>query len=190
MKIVLVVFSAIIYLTATPLANEAKQRSLFTDVKAHKVGDLITVLIVEDSRAANKAKTSTQKKTDASTSGSAGIGPLDFIPAWGASGGDEIQFDGQGQTEKAGLIRAKMTVSVIHIRENGDLVIEGTRAVTINDEQELLFLSGVVRSRDISQDNTIYSYQIADAQISTKSKGGITEGHRPGIFTRLLNWLF
>lgn len=83
-----------------------------------------------------------------------------------------------------------MTVSVIHIRENGDLVIEGTRAVTINDEQELLFLSGVVRSRDISQDNTIYSYQIADAQISTKSRGAITDGHRPGIFTRFLNWLF
>lgn len=190
MKLFLSVAVIFALVTVSPSANEVKQRSLFTDVKAHKIGDLITVLIVEDSRAANKAKTSTQKKTDSKTSGTAGIGPLDFIPAWGASGGNEIQFDGQGQTEKAGLIRAKMTVSVIHIRDNGDLVIEGTRAVTINDEQELLFLSGVVRSRDISQDNTIYSYQIADAQISTKSKGSITEGHRPGIFTRILNWLF
>ena len=80
MKIPFILLLTLLYLAGAPFANEAKQRSLFTDVKAHKVGDLITVLIVEDSRAANKAKTSTQKKTDASTSGTAGIGPLDFIP--------------------------------------------------------------------------------------------------------------
>jgi flagellar L-ring protein precursor FlgH len=101
-----------------------------------------------------------------------------------------MQFDGQGQTEKTGLIRAKLTASVTEIRDNGDLVIEGNRNVTINNEQETLFLNGVVRSRDISQDNTIYSYQIGDARISTKSKGAITDGQRPGFVTRLLNWIF
>jgi flagellar L-ring protein precursor FlgH len=171
-------------------AGDVKQKSLYTDVKAHKVGDLVTVLIVEDSRASNQAKTSTQKKTDAKTSGTAGVGPLRFIPAWDASGGDELTFDGQGQTEKTGLIRAKLTAVVTEIKDNGDLAIEGNRSVTINNEEETLFLTGLVRSRDISQDNTIYSFQIAEARISTKSKGAITDGQRPGFFTRLINWIF
>lgn len=172
------------------IASEVKRRSIFTDVKAHGVGDLITVLIVEDSRASNKAKTITKKKTDAKTEGTAGLGPLDFIPLWGASGSDEIQFDGQGQTEKTGILRAKITVTVIDVRENGDLVIEGNRVITINNEQETLFLSGIVRGRDISENNTVYSYQVGNAQVSTKSKGAVTDGHRPGFFTRLVNWVF
>jgi len=117
-------------------ANEVKQRSIYTDIKAHGTGDIITVLIVEESRALNKAKTTTKKKTDAKTEGTAGLGPLDFIPLWGASGSDQLQYDGQGQTEKIGALRAKMTVTVIDVNENGDLVIEGNRVVTINDEKE------------------------------------------------------
>jgi flagellar L-ring protein precursor FlgH len=191
MRIILAIYLAIgLFAGNVYSGNEVKQRSLFTDVKAHKVGDLVTVLIVEESQASNRAKTSTQKKSDAKTTGTAGLGPLDFIPAWDFSGSDQMQFDGQGQTEKTGLIRAKLTASVTEIRDNGDLVIEGNRNVTINNEQETLFLNGVVRSRDISQDNTIYSYQIGDARISTKSKGAITDGQRPGFVTRLLNWIF
>ena len=171
-------------------ANEVKQRSIYTDIKANGVGDLITVYIVEDSRASNKAKTVTEKKTSAKTEGTAGMGPLDFIPLWGASGSDELKFDGKGQTEKIGMLRAKMTVTVIAVKENGDLIIEGNRVVTINNEKETLFLSGIVRPRDVRDDNTIYSYQIANAQISSKSKGTITNGQRPGFITRLINWIF
>lgn len=182
----------ILFLTSSnaSLANEVKSRSLFTDHKAHAIGDLITVLIVESSSASNKAKTTTEKKTEASTDGTAGIGPLDFIPMWGASGQDQLKYDGKGQTEKYGSLRAKMTVTVLEVMPNGDLVIEGNRLVKIDNEEETLFLSGTVRSRDIADDNTIYSYQIANAQISTKSKGTVTNGHRPGFITRLINWIF
>lgn len=189
MRLIIITIFCFIY-GGFVIASEVNQRSIFTDVKAHGIGDLITVLIVEDSRASNKAKTITKKRTDAKTEGTAGLGPLDFIPLWGASGSDEIQFDGQGQTEKTGILRWKMTVSVIDIRENGDLVIEGNRVITINNEQETLFLSGIVRPRDVSGNNTIYSYHIGNAQISTKSKGAVTDGHRPGFFTRLINWIF
>ena len=171
-------------------ANEAVQRSIYTDIKAHKVGDLITVLIVEDSRAVNKAKTTTKKKTDAKANMIGALGPLQIGRLWNASGGNEVKYDGQGQTEKMGALRAKLTASVVSIRDNGDLVIEGNRIVTINNEEENMFLSGVVRPRDISTDNTVYSYQIADAKISSKGKGAVTEGQRPGIITRILNWIF
>ena len=188
--LIVLLITAVLIITNSVSANEAKQRSIFTDIKAHGVGDLVTVYIVEDSRAISKAKTTTRKSTSASTEGTAGLGPLDFIPLWGASGSDELQFDGQGQTEKMGALRAKLTATVVAVKENGDLVIEGSRVVTINNEDETLFLSGVVRSRDISNDNTVYSYQIGDAKISSKGKGNITDGHRPGFVTRLINWIF
>ena len=177
-------------LTAVSLADNVKSRSLFTDHKAHDVGDLITVLIVESSSASNKAKTTTEKSSEVKTDGTAGVGPLDFIPMWGASGGNEAKFDGKGQTEKSGSLRAKMTVQVMEIRPNGDLVIEGTRVVKIDNDEETMFLSGTVRSRDVADDNTVYSYQIANAQISTKSKGTVTNGNRPGFVTRIINWIF
>jgi len=171
-------------------ATEVSRRSLYTDIKAHNIGDLITVFIMEDSKAVNKAKTTTKKQSDMATEGSAGLGPLDFIPLWGASGSDQMDYSGQGQTEKSGSLRAKLTATVIEIRQNGDLVIEGSRVVTINDEDETMFLSGIVRPRDISENNMVYSYQIADAKISSKGKGVVTEGQRPGFVTRLLNWIF
>jgi flagellar L-ring protein precursor FlgH len=170
--------------------NEVRSRSMFTDIKAFEVGDLITVIIAENSRASNKAKTTTEKKTEAGTEGTAGLGPLDFIPLWGASGQDELKYDGKGQTEKSGSLQARMTVRVIAVLPNGDLAIEGNRVVIVNDDEETLFLSGIVRSRDISDANTIYSHQIANAQISSKSKGTTSTGNRPGFVTRILNWIF
>lgn len=191
MKKLHILLLLILLIYAIPLySNEVRQRSLFTDHKAHSVGDLLTVLIVEDSRASNKAKTTTEKSTEASTDGTAGLGPLDFIPLWGASGKDQLKYDGKGQTEKYGSLQAKMTVAVIAINPNGDLVIEGNRIVSIDNEEETLFLSGMVRQRDIADDNTVYSYQIGNAKVSTKGKGTITNGHRPGFITRLINWIF
>ena len=182
------IFFAAIYGISS--GQEVKTQSLFTDHKSHRVGDLITVLIVESSSASNNAKTVTEKSTTTSTDGTAGVGPLDFIPMWGASGGNETKYDGKGQTSKSGSLSARMTVIVTEVKPNGDLVIEGNRVVKIDNDEETLFLSGTVRSKDVAQDNTIYSYQIANALISTKSKGTTNTGNRPGFITRVINWIF
>jgi flagellar L-ring protein precursor FlgH len=187
---ILVITLLIALITNISPAQQVKSRSLFTDHKAHNVGDLLTVMIVESSSASNKAKTTTEKSTEASTDGTAGLGPLDFIPLWDASGNDGIKYDGKGQTEKSGSLRAKMTVSVVEIMPNGDLAIEGSRVVKVDNDEETLFLSGTVRSRDVAEDNTVYSYQIANAQISSKGKGTVTNGNRPGFITRILSWIF
>ncbi|MEE9554273.1 MAG: flagellar basal body L-ring protein FlgH [candidate division Zixibacteria bacterium] len=170
--------------------GEAKSKSLFTDIKAHTVGDLLTVLIVEDARASNKAKVTTKKKSRAETSGGPGIGGIDFFAQWGMSGENSNEFDGEGRLEKNGSIRAKIAVRVISVYENGDLAVEGSRVMSINADKETLFLSGIVRQKDISSENTIYSFQVADAQISFKGKGQTHDGARPGFFSRLINWIF
>jgi len=165
-------------------------QSLFADIKAHQVGDVLTVLIVEQSRASNQVETKTEKKTQINTSGGPGIGSLDFIPMFSAKADNSNKYNGKGENLRAGSIRAKMSVTVVELRDNGDLVIEGHRIIGINGDEESIYVSGVVRSKDISSDNTIESYLIADAEISYTGKGNATTASRPGFFTRLLNWVF
>jgi len=167
-----------------------QSRSLFTDIKASKVGDILTVLIYEQSRATNKVQTKTEKSTDVSTKGGPGIGTLDFIPLFGASGKNSNKFDGKGENVRNGSLRAKMSVTVVNVKDNGDLVIEGSRTIGISGDRETLTLNGVVRQKDITPDNTIDSYLIADAEIHYSGKGNANSGARPGFFTRFFNWLF
>ena len=167
-----------------------QSESLFADIKANKVGDILTVNIYESTQATNKTETKTEKSGEFSTSGGPGIGSLDFIPLFGAEGKNENKFDGKGENMRNRNLRAKMSVTVVAIKENGDLVIEGTRTVGISTDRETLTLTGVVRQRDISPDNSIDSYLIADAQINYQGKGSITDGSRPGPIMRFLNWLF
>jgi len=165
-------------------------QSLFTDIKANKVGDILTVLIYEQSRASSKVESKTEKSTKSSVKGGPGVGTLDFIPLFGADGENSNKFDGKGENVRDGSLRAKMSVTVIEIRENGDLIIEGSRTIGISGDRETLTLTGVVRQKDISPDNTIDSYLIADAEIHYTGKGNNNTASRPGFVTRLLNWIF
>jgi flagellar L-ring protein precursor FlgH len=170
--------------------TQLRNVSLFTDLKAHKVGDLLTVLIIESATASNAVSSATKKSSDFQLAGGPGVGPLDFIGIFGADGASQNQSDNQGQTARTGKLRAQMTVQVVGVRDNGDLVIEGTRVVGINNDKEMLTLTGVVRAEDVGPDNTILSQQIADAQIGYRGKGVSANGGRPGFIMRFINWLF
>ena len=167
-----------------------QSKSLFTDVKANKVGDILTVMIYENNRAQQSVETKTEKSTEFSTSGGPGIGSLDFIPLFGASASNESNFDGKGENSRNGSLRARMSVTVVEVRTNGDLVIEGNRTIGVNGDRETLTLTGVVRQKDVTNQNTVDSYLIADAEIHYAGKGNASTGSRPGFFTRFINWLF
>jgi flagellar L-ring protein precursor FlgH len=173
---------------STPLVG--RSGSLFTDIKAHDVGDIITVKIYEDAQATNLSQTNTTKEGKFETSGGPGIGSLDFIPLFGASGENKNEYKGTGNNARAGNLKARMTVRVVALRNNGDLVVEGNRLITINNDTETLTLSGIVRPQDVGSDNTVDSYNIADAQIAYRGKGPASTGSRPGIVMRFLNWIF
>jgi flagellar L-ring protein precursor FlgH len=167
-----------------------KGSSLYTDIKAHRVGDVITVLIYESSDATSQAQTKTQKDTKASTQGGPGTGSLDFIPLFGASGENSNSFSGKGENLRNQSLRAKMSVTVVAIKDNGDLIIKGSRTVGISKDKETMALTGVCRQKDVTASNTIDSYLIADAEISYTGKGTANAASRPGIITRFINWLF
>jgi flagellar L-ring protein precursor FlgH len=188
--IVTAILVALPYTIVLRAGDFGQAKSLFTDIKAHKVGDILTVNIYENTQATNKTETKTEKSSDASVEGGPGSGFFDFIPLFGASAGSKNTFDGKGENLRNRNLRAKMSVTVVAVKDNGDLVIEGSRTVGISTDKETLTLTGVVRQRDVKADNSIDSWLIADAAINYSGKGSITNGSRPGPVMRFLNWLF
>ena len=167
-----------------------QSQSLFTDIKANRVGDVLTVIISEQSRGSNQIQMKTTKSSKQDVRGGPGLGTLNFLPIFGIEGESKSTYDGKGQNIRNRSLNAKISVTVVAIRDNGDLVIEGTRIIVISGDKETISLSGVVRQRDVSPDNTIDSYLIADAEISYTGKGAASAGARPGFITRFFNWLF
>lgn len=163
--------------------------SLYTDKRAHRVGDILTVLITEESSASRTAKTYTQKKDEVATSGG-GTGILDFIPLFSAGVDYKNRHDEVGRTSRQGRLWATITTRVMEILPNGDLRIEGKKTVQVNQDKEEITLKGLVRPEDIGPDNTVLSIYVADAQIEYKGKGAIDAGQKKGIILRILDWFF
>jgi flagellar L-ring protein precursor FlgH len=161
---------------------------LYADFKARKMGDLLTIVVLENTVAAAKAETQTSKSESASTT--AGIGPLlkFFLPELGASG--QAASSGSGSTTRSGSLSTRLSVIVVETRPNGVLKIEGTRTVQINGETQKLVLTGLVRIKDISADNTVLSTQMANAEIKFEGKGPIGSRQREGLITKLFKLLF
>ncbi len=170
--------------------SQLRSVSMFSDIKAHQIGDLLTVLIVESAEAQNAVKTDVKKSGKFDLNAGPGFGSLNMIPLFGASGTSENQTNNEGQTSRSGQLKAQMTVHVAGVRDNGDLVIEGTHVIGINTDKEMITLTGVVRPEDISSGNAIYSSQIGDAQITYRGKGSSNNGGKPGWIMRFLNWVF
>ncbi|MEZ7891656.1 MAG: flagellar basal body L-ring protein FlgH [Candidatus Wallbacteria bacterium] len=183
-------FSAHIPANSESLWKEAEDnvngKSMFSESKGHQIGDIVTVLIVENSTASNKATTQSSKSDSLNVG--AGTGPLKFIP--GMSGSTKNDFQGDGSTTRSGTISAKISAKVTKIFPNGNLLIEGKRTIRVNDENQEITVNGLVRPIDVAADNTILSTYLADAEIKYKGNGVAGSVNRPGILKRLSNTLF
>lgn len=168
----------------------ATVHSLYTDHRAMKVDDILTVFIVEEAKAGSKTGTNTSKENEMGVNGLNGSGALDFLPSFGASGGFKNAYKGNAGTSREGSLAARVSARVIKVLDNGNLMIEGSKIVEINEEREIIKISGIVRPQDIEADNIIYSHNVADAEITYSGKGTVHKGHRPGLVTKFLNWLF
>ncbi len=162
------------------------QDSIFSDTKASKVGDLVTIIIVERTQASQSTEVTTGK--DASTELGPGLGILEFITLakLGGSAGRTVG----GKNQQGGSLSARMTSRVVEVLPNGNLVIEGTQSLIVNNETQEITVRGVIRPQDIEPDNTILSTYIADATISYQGSGILGAQDKPGILTRILNWIF
>lgn len=158
------------------------------DRTARTEGDVLTVLISENSAAQFNAATTTSK-TEANALPRLNIPIIGgFLPAIGTSG--NLSSDGKGTTTQNGKLVARMTVIVKKVNNNGTMIIEGTRSVQVNKETQTFKLSGIVRLDDIRSDNTVLSESIAEAEIKVDGKGAISDRQRRGFLTRLIDWIF
>ena len=173
---------------------------MFINAKARRVGDIVTINIVENSKATNNATTKTERTTAMSVgltnffglenrfpSGSNFFNPFSPVQSDYAS-----EFDGSGSTARSGALTAYITARIIQVLPNGNLVIEGNREVRVNNENQIITLTGMVRPRDISPANIVLSTFIADARISYSGSGALNDQQRPGWLMRILDniWPF
>jgi len=173
--------------------------SLFVSQKAHHVGDIVTIRIVESSSATNQATTATGRNSSIAIETPKFFGAESEVPeGWlfnplgELSAGFGSDFEGDGATKRSGDLTAYITAKITEVFPNGNLRIMGTREVAINNETQFIHLSGIIRSRDISTDNVILSTYIADAKIEYSGDGVVDDRQKPGWLTSFLNkiWPF
>lgn len=164
--------------------------SLYTDKKGKQVGDVLTIMIMEAAESRSRNQTNTDESNRLSVSGQAGTGWLDAIPGLGWTGETDNRYIGNGRTERNGRLSATIAVKIVEVLDNGNLVISGAKQVTMNNETEIIEVSGIVRPADIAADNSIYSYLIADAIIQYSGDGEMDDATSQGVVTRFFSWLF
>lgn len=163
--------------------------SLFSDQKANKIGDAITILVIEASQASNNAETTTGRSSNLGFSGSMKTG-TSGESGGGVSIGSNNDFKGSGSTKTMGMVKTKISATVDSVLANGNLVIKGDRRIVINGEEQTVQIKGIVRLSDIAPDNTVMSYNISDAEIIFSGDGAINSAQSPGWLTKFFHWIF
>ena len=165
---------------------QASSSGLAEDLKARRPGDIITVVISEQASASKQASTDT-KRTSSISAGIPKLMGLEKTPIknWMdlanlLSASFDSKYDGSGSTSRQETLQATMSAKVVDVTPNGNLMIEGRRNVKVNNEEQIIVLTGTVRSRDVTSENTVSSALIADARINYSGKGVISDRQKPG----------
>ncbi len=176
--------------------------SLFNDQTAHSIGDIVTVIISEQASASKQAMTNTGRNSDMSAAIPTFFGfeaskyfseqrnpitPSNLLKAQFTN-----KFSGNGSTSRTENLTASLTTQVIDTYPNGQLKIRGGKEVMVNNEVQIIYLTGIIRPQDITVNNTINSSQILNARISYTGKGAISDKQKPGWAMRILDniWPF
>jgi len=180
----------------------AKEGTLVTNKKARfEVGDIISVLVREKIDANTTSNTNTKKESDVAAQAGAAANPFlitprdenglgimeaPALPNWDIQA--ENEHKGQGSTRRSSSLTTTISCMVVQVLPNDNLMIEGNKQVTVNKEDSTVTIRGLVRSKDITAENTVLSTQVANATVQLKGKGPLWNNQRRGIVTRMLDW--
>lgn len=170
--------------SAADLYQAAAYQSLTSDRRASKPGDIVTILVYENSSASNTADTST--KTNVGLQ--ANVSTL-YAGQNAAQLGFGDSYGGKGQIQRTGRLLAQLSARVTGVTPEGDLLVAGDQRIDVNGEKTGIRLEGRVRPVDIAANNTVLSTRLADAKIDYVGEGFITDRSRPGLIPRFLAWL-
>lgn len=178
----------------------AYRNRLDYDRTAQGVGDLVTILILEETQASRSASTSLSRESEIQAGINAAFGletrlaevAPNVNPTAGVGADSTSAFSGEGATSRSGSLKATVTARVVGVLNNGNLVVVGRQEVKVNHEVQILTIRGIIRPQDITIENTILSSYVADAQIEYSGAGVIAEKQNPGWGTRVVDkvWPF
>jgi len=185
--------------TGTVWPGERNTNNFFSDNRAARVGDVITIKVAE-ATAANEGATTDLKRTGANVN----IGVPNFFgmetnnfpssinPAQMVTTTVKNDFKGEGTTSRNGNFAATLAAKVVEVMPNGNLAVEGKREISVNNERKEMLFQGVVRPKDIAADNSVFSTQVADAKVIMTGIGVVGEKQSPGWLARLFDvfWPF
>lgn len=184
-----------VYSAPTPgtIYNAGTDIRLFEDRKANRVGDILTVVLAEQTNATKNSQTTTGKATEAELGNATLFGVPSThkgVPLFEGALSGSSSFDGKGASSQSNSLAGDITVTVVDRLPNGNLVISGEKWVTLNQGQEFIRLSGIIRPDDIEPDNSLLSTRIANARITYSSKGVLAAANKMGLISRFFNSVF
>ena len=158
-------------------------RGIASDRRAYRVGDILTVNVLEAARArsgaATDASSDVRLRASAATPGYQGT----------ATGALSAGNSGGAETSRVGELRTQLSVRVTDVMPDGTLFVEGIQSLVINGEDQQIVLSGLVRPDDVRADNSIWSHRMANARVEFSGSGVVSESQRQSIVYRALKWL-
>jgi len=164
--------------------------SLFEDPKPYRIGDILTVILKESTSASKSAETSTKKEDSIDIPSPTIFGTT---PTFNGASILEMgiepkrEFTGEADSTQSNSLNGEITVTVIDILPNDNLVVQGEKWFTLNQGNEYIRIAGVVRPLDVQADNTIVSSKLADAQIAYSGEGFLADANNQGWFGQFMN---
>jgi flagellar L-ring protein FlgH len=175
---------------ALSMFDDQTYRSLVAESKAFRAGDVLTVVVQETASATSTADVRGQRNFATTAEVQLiGLPRTGATATYSAAGSTGTTSDGTGTTQRSGRLLAQLSVRVLEVAPNGDLVVAGKQSLRINGEEQMITLSGVVRKQDISENNTVLSSRIAEARIQFDGEGFVTDQSKPGLLAKLFNFL-
>ena len=159
--------------------------SLTADRRAYRVGDILTVILEESTQSSKQAKTTFGKNNGVTIDAPTVFGHTKN--KLGASVNANRSFNGSAMSQQQNSLQGSITVAVHQVLPNGVLEIRGEKWLTLNQGDEYIRVTGLVRADDIQNDNTISSQRIGDARISYAGRGELSDSNAAGWLTRLFN---
>ncbi len=166
--------------------------NIFEDRKASRLNDIVTINVVESLSGSGTADTSTSRESTADIGLDNVLGPLSTNLTPAVKGSAASDFSGSGDTNREGSLVATLTARIVEVLPNGNLILSGRKELTINDERQILVLTGMVRPDDISSSNIVLSSSLADARVYYVGDGVIHDKQKQGWAIRALDkiWPF
>lgn len=181
------------------LWTESVEASLYTEFRARRVGDIVTVRIVEDPEAELNANTKTSRSSSIQARMEF-LGIMKYLseqfprlpqyPENLMAADINSQHDGKGSSNRDGHVKAYVAAVVERVFPNGYLYIRGRREIWVNNEKQYILLSGTIRPEDINAKNEVASTYVADAEIVYAGVGPVADKQKPGWLGRVVDYVW